>query len=98
MKKIILFIVICTLCSCSTLQEQPTSPSDIEQYCIKIYGERQGSKRAMMTCLQQERRARIELSEMTIPVEVAEYCGKLSASTGGSYSVMLTCVQKELER
>jgi hypothetical protein len=96
MKKLFLFIVACAVFSCSTIQEQPATHSDIEQYCIKIYGNREGSQKAMMTCLQQERSARQELSRMTIPVEVAEYCRKLSASTGGSYSVMLTCVRNEL--
>jgi len=96
MKTIVFLLSAVILFSCTTFQEQPTPPSDIEQYCIKIYGDREGSKRAMMTCLQQERSARVELSRITIPVEVAEYCRKLSASTGGSYSVMLTCVQKEL--
>jgi hypothetical protein len=98
MKTIVFLLTAVILFSCTTFQKPPTVPSDIEQYCIKIYGDREGSKRAMMTCLQQERSSRVELSRMTIPVEVAEYCRKLSASTGGSYSVMLTCVQKELER
>ena len=96
MKLFLVLIALCALASCSTFHEQPTAPSDIEQYCIKIYGDREGTKKAMLTCLQQERSARMELSRMTIPAEVAEYCRQLAASTGGSYSVMLTCVQKEL--
>jgi hypothetical protein len=96
MKTIVFLLIEVILFACSTLQKPPTVPSDIEQYCMKIYGDREGSKKAMMTCLQQERSAKVELSRMTIPAEVAEYCRQLSASTGGSYSVMLTCVQKEL--
>jgi len=95
-KKLLLCLVVLGLFSCSTFREQRTEPSDIEQYCIKIYGKRVGSQKAMITCLQQERSARLELSRMTIPADVAEYCRRLSASTGGSYSVMLTCVRKEL--
>jgi hypothetical protein len=96
MKKLVLCLSILMLYSCSTLREQPVTHSDIEQYCIKIYGNREGSRKSMMTCLQQERSAQRELSRMTIPVEVAEYCRKLSASTGGSYAVMLTCVLNKL--
>ena len=96
MIKLVFYLLMLGIFSCSTLQERPTKHSDMEQYCIKIYGNREGSRKAMMTCLQQERSARLELSRMTIPAEVAEYCRQLSASTGGSYSVMLTCVQKEL--
>jgi hypothetical protein len=96
MKKLVLCLSIVGLFSCSTLRERPATHSDIEQYCIKIYGNREGSQKAMMTCLQQERSAKEELSRLTIPVEVAEYCRKLSASTGGSYSVMLTCVRSEM--
>jgi len=96
MIKFLIVLIAVILISCSALREQPTSPSDIEQYCRKIYGDRGGNRRAMQTCLQQERSARAELSRMTVPVDLMEYCRKLSASTGGSYSVMLTCVQKEL--
>jgi len=96
MKKLVLCLIVLALFSCSTFQEQPTTQSEIEDYCIKIYGKREGNKKAMMTCLQQERNAKEELSRMTISADVAEYCRQLSASTGGSYSVLLTCVQKEL--
>jgi len=95
-RRLILCAAILGLFSCSTFQKQSTTQSEIENYCVRIYGERDGSRRAMMTCLQQERSARMELSRMTIPADLAEYCRKLSASTGGSYSVMLACVQKEL--
>ena len=96
MKKFIFCVAVLGLFSCSTFQKQSTMQSEIENYCIKIYGDREGSRKAMMTCLRQERSARMELSRMTIPADLAEYCRKLSASTGGSYSVMLACVQKEL--
>ena len=95
LKKFFILFIIFFLSGCGQVKRTLFTPSEIERYCQKIFGDADESD-ALNTCIQQERDAKDRLSGMTIPPDIERRCRQLSASTGGSYQVMLTCVQREM--
>lgn len=97
-KKAFTLFIILLLSGCGQVQRTLFAPSEIEDYCQRIFGNSNGSDEEVNICIQQERDAKDRLSKMTVPVDVGKRCRKLSETTGGSYQVLLTCVQKEMPK
>jgi len=94
-KSLFIFLLVLVLTGCTQIRESVFTPSDIERYCHRIFGD---SDDSISTCIKEERSAKNQLSGMRISPDIEKRCRRLSESTGGSYQVMLTCVQQEMKR